>query len=60
MTAKLRDVEEIARRVEERRSDSDRILAARGVRIPAKRGPITFRPSPKRPKWLAFVVRLFT
>ena len=57
---KLRDTEEVARRAEERLSESDRILAAHGVRIPAKRGPMTFRPSPKRPKWLAFVVRLFT
>jgi hypothetical protein len=60
MAPKLTDARDGVFPAEELVRERDRALAAHGVRVPSRPGAISYRPVPRRPKWLAFVIRLFT
>lgn len=60
MTPKLKDAQDRLFPGEESVTQRNGVLAGHGVRVPTQPGAIRYRPVPRRPNWLAFVIRLFT
>lgn len=59
MVQQLEDVQEALEQVPEPGLSEDEILRRAGVSIPTMRDIPPFRPVPLRPRWLAFLCRLF-
>lgn len=59
MAQQLEDVQQRLDEAPEPVLSEDEILRRAGVSIPTMRDIAPFRPVPKRPRWLAFLCRLF-
>jgi hypothetical protein len=57
---KLKDAQDRLFPAEEPVTERNRVLPGHGLRVPTHPDAISYRPVPRRPNWLAFVIRLFT
>lgn len=60
MAQKLEEVQERLGPTDDPLAKRDEILARAGVSIPTRRDMAPFRPVRRRPRWLAFLLRLVT